>query len=397
MAASSVEQRKKAYKPDMATELAEVNNLQLQQFLRSGKTPEDLKAEFGINYKRHSEHPELITFKYDQVKSKPHLKVVRVARGIILNSKDNWNVVAFPFVRFFNEGESQADEIDWSTSRVYDKLDGSIIIMYWYGDKWNFATSGTPDARTLLPLIRKIWAEKGYSYPSEEYRSKTFMFEMLSPENQIVVPQFTNQLVLIGVRDISTFKEEDPELIAYCLGYSVVQTHTYSSLRVLIVFAKGMSKQFGEGFVVCDQNFRRLKIKSEDYVQATHGTKSGDQRITILNVVMRDETSEYIATFGSHEDVLTMVSRIQQAYFYVVNIMDSYYDRYSADTADKATFCKNLTLHLPKEHSWMKPGLIQMFISRQNNKPLAQVQTQIQAQDWISKTEPTKLINYLNL
>ena len=36
------------------------------------------------------------------------------------------------YVKFFNHGESNADIIDWKTARVYEKLDGSIITMYWY-------------------------------------------------------------------------------------------------------------------------------------------------------------------------------------------------------------------------------------------------------------------------
>ena len=58
------------------------------------------------------------------------LPEVQEARGIILDTEYN-QVVCWPFRKFANFGESYADEIDWSTARVEEKLDGSIVKL-WY-------------------------------------------------------------------------------------------------------------------------------------------------------------------------------------------------------------------------------------------------------------------------
>ena len=50
-------------------------------------------------------------------------KVVRECRGMILE-KGTWDVVALPFLKFFNAGEKHAAVIDWTSARVYEKLDG---------------------------------------------------------------------------------------------------------------------------------------------------------------------------------------------------------------------------------------------------------------------------------
>lgn len=63
--------------------------------------------------------------------------VVQEARGIIINT-ETLDVVCWPFRKFANYGESYADSIDWNTARVQDKIDGSIVKL-WYNraaDKW---------------------------------------------------------------------------------------------------------------------------------------------------------------------------------------------------------------------------------------------------------------------
>lgn len=44
--------------------------------------------------------------------------LVQICRGIILDSKANWKIVAFPFVKFFNFGEPRAQQLDWDSVRV---------------------------------------------------------------------------------------------------------------------------------------------------------------------------------------------------------------------------------------------------------------------------------------
>lgn len=56
--------------------------------------------------------------------------IVQEARGIIIDL-ENLDVVCWPFRKFGNYNESYADKIDWSTARVQEKIDGSIIKLWW--------------------------------------------------------------------------------------------------------------------------------------------------------------------------------------------------------------------------------------------------------------------------
>ncbi|MDE1867846.1 MAG: 2'-5' RNA ligase, partial [Thaumarchaeota archaeon] len=72
--------------------------------------------------------------------------IVEDCRGLILDSENNWNIVALPFKRFYNYAEGHAAKIDWSTARIQEKVDGSLCIVYFYDNKWHVATRGMPDA-----------------------------------------------------------------------------------------------------------------------------------------------------------------------------------------------------------------------------------------------------------
>ena len=66
----------------------------------------------------------LMNGRYSQVGSNFAELVVQESRGIVLDSKANWAVVAFPYTKFFNFGEERAADIDWSSAVVYPHQEG---------------------------------------------------------------------------------------------------------------------------------------------------------------------------------------------------------------------------------------------------------------------------------
>ena len=109
-------------------------------------TLKKLKVTYGINSKNHPEFKNLIHLKYTQSVSPMQEAIVQDCRGIILDTKDDWNVVSMAFSKFFNHGETKAATIDWTTATVQDKADGTLCVLYAYADGWHIATTGTPDA-----------------------------------------------------------------------------------------------------------------------------------------------------------------------------------------------------------------------------------------------------------
>src|SRR4051812_7540092 len=118
--------------------------LEVQKFLRSHPL-EDLTNRFAIQVKRHGRHPHLVLLKYNQINSPMGERIVEECRGLILDQERDWAIVSYPYMKFYNHGEPYAAPLDWSTARVYEKLDGSLIVLYHYAGEWQAATSGQAD------------------------------------------------------------------------------------------------------------------------------------------------------------------------------------------------------------------------------------------------------------
>lgn len=276
--------------------------LKVVQALRSRlETLETLETSRAIHSKRHSQYPELVQLKYDQIESPMGDEIVQECRGLILDTSHDFQVVAWPFKKFFNYGEGHAAPIDWSSAVVQEKLDGSLIILYWYKDAWNVATSGMPDALgevngcdfTFEDLFWRVWKEKGYEVPDECYQHLTFMFELMTPYNRVVVRHPQNELKLIGVRDRGYGDEFFP---GEGYGYDCVEYFPLTSMEEVLSTFKTMDPLNQEGYVVVDSGFNRVKVKHPGYVALHHmlGTLSPKG---ILTVIMSGEYEEVLNAF----------------------------------------------------------------------------------------------------
>lgn len=104
-------------------------------------------------------------FSYNQIKSDFKLPEVQVARGIILKitetllpkdppfdvvnlvrSECDVKVVCHAFNKFFNYGEPNAHPIDWASAKVQEKVDGSILKVWYDGGMWHTSTNGVINA-----------------------------------------------------------------------------------------------------------------------------------------------------------------------------------------------------------------------------------------------------------
>jgi hypothetical protein len=257
-------------------------------------------------------YPELVLFKYgiDARFSRP---VVRECRGLILDSRD-WSIVARPYDKFFNLREELAADIDWETARVYEKLDGSLCSLYYYGGEWRVATTGNPDASGPLhdgtgsfqELFWKTWNDLGYSLPHidpyHEMANWTFLFELMTSENRVVIDHGSPRIVLHGARH-KNGSELDVAIAGYSYkylyGWEVVPefsgdiTSGDDAQRI----THDMDGRVSEGFVICDADFNRIKIKAPSYVRLHHMRGRASSLRHILEAVLAGEADEIVAYF----------------------------------------------------------------------------------------------------
>ena len=191
-------------------------------------------------------------------------------RGTVLDREGN--VIAKPFPKFFNMEEHKPEEIPNEEFEVFEKLDGSLGILFHYEDEWHLATRGSFASEQA---IRGREILKKYRY-ERLIPGFTYLFEIIYPENRIVCNYDYEDLILLGVIDNKDGYElrihhnsihlEGIRFVNLYnnLGFKVVKKYDgiddYKKLKKMI---DGES----EGFVVKFKSGLRMKIKGEDYVR----------------------------------------------------------------------------------------------------------------------------------
>lgn len=101
-------------------------NSYICRFISEHENWRELLDEMGIGIKE--EYPFAI-FNYT-IGCDFSSPIVQEARGIIIDL-ENLDVACWPFRKFGNYNESYADKIDWATAMVQEKVDGSIVKLWW--------------------------------------------------------------------------------------------------------------------------------------------------------------------------------------------------------------------------------------------------------------------------
>jgi hypothetical protein len=310
--------------------------MELQQYLRANGL-EELNREFKIKVNRHRDFSNLVCLKYSQLESPMAEIIVQQCRGIILDEARDWQIVSYPYNKFFNYGETHAPQLNWDTARVYEKLDGSLMTLYYYQKQWRVQSSGTADGTgrvggfnySFSQLFWQVWQELNYQIPQEiEY---CFMFELMSPYNRIVVRQHSNNLVLHGVRNLKTLEEEEPHICGNKYQWKVANSYPLQTLEEIITACNTLDPMDCEGYIICDRDFNRIKIKSPEYVAISH-LKTGFSTRSIIEIIVTNEGEEFLSYYPEWQE---LYSRIEARYRDLVNKIETEYIFYKTISSQK--------------------------------------------------------------
>lgn len=214
--------------------------------------------------------------------------IVQEARGIIIYLY-SLDVVCWPFRKFGNYTAGYSDKIDWSSARVQEKYDGSFVKLFYnrIRQRWQWSTMSCIKAEdAMLFGDRKNYQQlieqaDNYSPIAQMARDGllnkdyTFMFELVSPEIDLVVKYPTTHLWHIGTRSSYTGEELDWTLEYFdedaqeVRQISKPKEYALHSLEDCINAAASINKSkecLHEGFVVVDKNWNRVKVKSPEYM-----------------------------------------------------------------------------------------------------------------------------------
>jgi hypothetical protein len=306
---------------DLKTSLSAV-----QDYLRSGKTLEQFEAEHGIRGKTDGKH---LILDYDQISVKWTEPYGYVCRGLILDAV-TFDVIAFGLAKFFNFGEHYASPIDWSSAKVYEKIDGSMVNRWWspHTERFEYSTRfqlpGNLEANTLddvitwKGLIDRCMAQVESLMLTEledQPKDETWTFEVCSRHNMVVVRHDGFTAKLLAIRNIRTLQERAVEKVQerpLTDASHIPKSYRFASGAEVAEFANKHAATELEGFVVCDGSFNRVKIKSDQYVQL-HRAKDGLQGINnIILLAKGNDYEEIVVHFPEYKDDLDTVAGIIQ-------------------------------------------------------------------------------------
>lgn len=238
-------------------------HLELRDFILSHENWEELLTTDPYNLKI-SRDGNYIMFKYNQISSDFTIPLVREARGIIFRESD-WECVCEKFTKFGNYGESYCPDIDWATASVQEKVDGSLIGMF-YDNGWHICTNGTIDAfkaelndvkyqnfgQLVLAAIHRVFEDEHKFFTMLDPKC-TYIFELVSPYNRVVIPYEDTKLYFLGIRDMEDGKEWNPEDSDISYDFEMPKRYSLHSLEDVQKAANALPWD-EEGYVVCDAN-----------------------------------------------------------------------------------------------------------------------------------------------
>lgn len=215
----------------------------------------------------------------------------KLARGLILDVNER-RVVATPFPKFFNLGENGAGFPAQSCEpfEVFEKLDGSLIILFNHKGKWLTATKGS------FGSDQAEWAANQISSQLLDTLdpASTYLLEAIYPENRIVVAYPYTGLVLLGAYDGvgNEYPYETLQAVGGVTGWRMVRRRYFANADALRKVVERLPAT-EEGFVVRFSDGTRLKMKGEEYCRV-HRLMS---RVTPLGVWEAMRSRDDLVTF----------------------------------------------------------------------------------------------------
>lgn len=355
------------------------------------KSLEDLEREHGVKARVHDHK---FSLNYDQIESREDDPLAQECRGLILRPTElqgsidvarplgDTIVLARPFDRFFNYGQAAAAEVDFDhpATSFYEKMDGTLCIVYFddVKNEWHVATRSIPEAnlpvdgfgdhtfRTLFEkaLLETVGKDFATWTSAQLFRDTTYMFELTTPANRIVVEYEGYGITLLAARKTATGKELRPAFVQAQVKTPTADRYRFGSVTELVEFVSSRDPTKHEGIVVCDQHFRRIKVKNAGYLALN---KVRDSVLKsprgLVELILLEKLDDALPLFPDH--VVDRAHKLQAAFRDLVAHYRDAYDACKAeadaaadveDREHRKAFALAVQAH---ERGWMAPMMEQ--------------------------------------
>ena len=264
-----------------------------------------------------------VMFNYNMLESDNYNEIVAEARGLVLDSQNDFKIVRKGFNRFFNYGEGPAAKIDWDTAAATIKEDGTLLFLSHYDGRWiwgtrqNFDVDEAEMSDALYPtfgaLLKDVIAKH---YPKFQWgggtmgQNCTWCFELCSRFNRIVIDYPEPKLFLLAKFDNDSGREFPQYLVdadAKYMGVDRPKYYKMSSVEDYAQLVEGFGIQH-EGVVVLDGKGDRIKMKSKLYFEMHKQMSNGAMDVeAMVGLIRKGEDQEFLSYFPDYKDAFDKI------------------------------------------------------------------------------------------
>ncbi len=269
----------------------------------------------------------------------------RLTRGLVVQkppqgfSGDVLQLIkSFPFIRFFNQGETQADSINLSNSEMLEKMDGTMVGVFFpsgnpHDPHWhtrNMLNAHQPDMdlevggfgggqHKLMELIGQYVKRLNFT---EEDVYHTYVFEFIHEASAVLTKYKQDQwgLYLLAGRNLQTHKEEsenDLDQTAARIGAGRPRRwDAVADEQEIARMMRDLSAEIEdfEGVVFRDRDTgKRVKLKDPEYV-AKHHMIGDTSYKRLIPKVLEGEADEILSYFPHVRDKVEKIMSRHEAY-----------------------------------------------------------------------------------
>lgn len=298
--------------------------LKIQEFINQHENWRELLSAAPYNLKI-SEDNGFVLFKYNQISSDFSQEICKEARGIILDSQNNFKVVRLAFYKFFNLGEQFAAHVDWDSAVSNEKLDGSLMSVWFARGQWHLSTNGVIDAfkaevsgmspyKTFGELFESVlplsWFQNNISNRLTHF---CYTFELVSPYTRVVLEYPETKVYLLSIRHIPSLVEmslEDVEDFGKRFNLTTPQHYHFTNEQEYCQLVSSMEEGH-EGIVVRDKFDNRVKIKTPLYFQLHRMANNGNITLErIIELILTNEQEEFLCYFQQYKSAFEAVQKV---------------------------------------------------------------------------------------
>lgn len=226
-----------------------------------------------VSEQKHPDDPNIRIFNYTQhcQFSGEWDEVTKQCRGLIMNVETG-EILARPFPKFFNyqEHTTKGWAIPDERPTVSEKLDGSLGVLYWLNGKPWIATRGSfasDQAIWATNYFRTYWERTGLKDDGT-----THLFEIIYPENRIVVSYDYSDLVYL-----TSIDKETGKVVEVDYPFRKAKKFDIDDVQNLLKLDEPNSEGFVLHYPIANT---RMKIKFPEYVRL-HRIVTGINEIAI--------------------------------------------------------------------------------------------------------------------